>query len=104
MRKYIFLISAFIIPLNLSAQKTLILPDVKKPPQIAVDGNDLYVFDEADYSLHIYTISPFALIQPQSGILRYDLFIVDQEKLYEIIKNNATGTWELLITDLEKIG
>jgi len=43
------------------AQQTTVLPDVQKPHQIAVDGNDLYVFDEADYSLRVYTISPFAL-------------------------------------------
>jgi hypothetical protein len=42
------------------AQETFVLPDVQKPHQIAVNGNDLYIFDEADYSLHIYTISPFA--------------------------------------------
>ena len=47
--------------MNLSAQTTIVLPDVQKPHQIAVDGNDLYIFDEADYSLHVYTISPFAL-------------------------------------------
>jgi hypothetical protein len=37
-----------------------VLPDLQKPHQIVVEGNDLYVFDEADYSLHVYTVSPFA--------------------------------------------
>jgi hypothetical protein len=57
------LLSFFLIvtAANLYAQKTIVLPDVQKPHQIAVDGNDLYIFDETDYSLHIYTISPFAL-------------------------------------------
>jgi len=61
MKKYVFLFLALLITVNLSAQMTIVLPDVQKPHQIAVDGNDLYVFDEADYSLHVYTISPFAL-------------------------------------------
>jgi hypothetical protein len=50
-----------IVATNLYAQETIILQDVQKPHQVAVDGNDLYIFDEADYSLHIYSISPFAL-------------------------------------------
>ena len=61
MNKYVFLILSLFITMNLSAQTTIVLPDVQKPHQIAVDGNDLYIFDEADYSLHVYTISPFAL-------------------------------------------
>ena len=39
---------------------TIPLPGLQKPHQISVDGNDLYVFDEADYSLHVYALSPFA--------------------------------------------
>ncbi len=61
MKMYFFLILILLIFTNSFAQKTIGLPDVQKPHQIAVDGNDLYIFDEADYSLHIYTISPFAL-------------------------------------------
>jgi hypothetical protein len=61
MKKCVFLFLALLITMNLSAQTTIVLPDVQKPHQIAVDGNDLYIFDEANYSLHVYTISPFAL-------------------------------------------
>lgn len=63
MRKVIFLILAFFVAINLNllAQKTIEIPDVQKPHQIFVDGNDLYIFDEADYSLHVYTLEPFAL-------------------------------------------
>lgn len=61
MKKYVFLVLTLIIVTNLSAQKITVLPDLQKPHQIAVDGNDLYIFDEADYSLHVYTISPFSL-------------------------------------------
>jgi hypothetical protein len=43
------------------AQRAIALSGLQKPHQISVDGNDLYVFDEADYSLHVYSISPFAL-------------------------------------------
>lgn len=46
------------IPVSASARQTTVLPDVRKPHQIVVDGGDLYVFDEADYSLHVYTVSP----------------------------------------------
>ena len=60
MRKCAFVLLALLIAGNLSAQTTIALPDVQKPHQIAVDGNELYIFDEADYSLHVYTISPFA--------------------------------------------
>jgi hypothetical protein len=60
-KKQVFLILFLIVMTNLYPQETFVLPDVQKPHQIAVDGNDLYIFDEADYSLHIYTISPFAL-------------------------------------------
>jgi hypothetical protein len=49
------------ITASVSAQTTIVLSDVQQPHQIAVDGNDLYVFDEPDYSLHVYTLSPFAL-------------------------------------------
>ena len=61
MKKYIFLMMVLLITANLWAQETYDLPDLQKPHQIAVDGNDLYIFDEADYSLHVYTISPFAM-------------------------------------------
>ena len=62
MKKYIcFFILALIIVMNLSAQKKIDIPDLQKPHQIVVEGNDLYIFDENDYSLHVYTISPFAL-------------------------------------------
>lgn len=61
MKTHIFLISILISVTTLSAQKTIVLPDLQKPHQIVVDGNDLYIFDETDYSLHLYTISPFAL-------------------------------------------
>jgi hypothetical protein len=53
-----FLILALTASLN--AQQVTVLPDVRQPHQIVVDGNDLYIFDEADYSLHVYTLSPFA--------------------------------------------
>jgi len=61
MKKVVFLVFVLIMATNLSAQIPIVLPDLQQPHQIAVDGNDLYIFDEADYSLHIYTISPFAL-------------------------------------------
>jgi len=61
MKKHVFLIFLVIVAANLHAQETIILPDVQKPHQVAVDGNDLYIFDEADYTLHVYSISPFAL-------------------------------------------
>jgi hypothetical protein len=60
MKRSVLLALALFAALDLSAQTTIVLPDVQKPHQIVVDGNDLYVFDEADYSLHVYTISPFA--------------------------------------------
>jgi hypothetical protein len=61
MKKLLFFILVLAIATNLSARKTVVLPDVQKPHQIVVDGSELYIFDEAEYSLHIYTISPFAL-------------------------------------------
>jgi hypothetical protein len=61
MKRCLWGILALMITTNLSAQKTVVLPELQKPHQLAVDGNDLYIFDEADYSLHVYTISPFAL-------------------------------------------
>jgi len=61
MKKYVFLVLTLLTVTNLSAQKTTVLPDLQNPHQIAVDGNDLYIFDEAEYSLHVYTVSPFGL-------------------------------------------
>jgi len=46
---------------NMYPQQTIAIPDLKQPHQIAVDGNDLYIFDEADYSLSNYTLTPWAL-------------------------------------------
>lgn len=60
MKRLLMGILVLTLAAHLSAQTTIALPDVQQPHQIAVEGNDLYVFDEADYSLHIYTISPFA--------------------------------------------
>jgi hypothetical protein len=57
-RTLFFLIPALTASLN--AQQATFLPEVRQPHQIVVDGNDLYVFDEADYSLQVYTLSPFA--------------------------------------------
>ncbi len=61
MKKCFLVILALTVAVNLSAQKTIVLPDLQQPHQIVVDGNDLYIFDEADYSLRVYTISPLAL-------------------------------------------
>lgn len=65
MKKCVFLILTLIlvmsVRINLYAQKAIELPGVQKPHQIFMDGNDLYIFDEADYSLHVYTLEPFAL-------------------------------------------
>jgi len=60
MKKLTLTVLALLAALDLSAQTPIVLPDVQKPHQIVIDGNDLYVFDEADYSLHVYAISPFA--------------------------------------------
>jgi hypothetical protein len=60
-KKIVFGILAVLIATSLSAQQTFVLPSLEKPHQLVVDGNDLYIFDEADYSLSFYTISPFAL-------------------------------------------
>jgi len=61
MKRILWGIIILAIAANFPAQTIISLPDVQKPHQIAVDGNDLYVFDEADYSLRIYAISPFSL-------------------------------------------
>lgn len=58
-RTFFFLILG--LTASLAGQTAVVLPEVRQPHQIVADGNDLYVFDETDYSLHIYTISPFAL-------------------------------------------
>ena len=54
------ILAAAMIPASMPARQTMVLPDLRKPHQIVVEGNDLYVFDEADYSLHGYTISPLS--------------------------------------------
>jgi hypothetical protein len=61
MKKPVLMALALLTAMDLAAQTTIVLPDTQQPHQIVVDGNDLYVFDEADYSMHVYTISPFAL-------------------------------------------
>jgi hypothetical protein len=43
---------------------------------------------------------PLASIQPKRGALRYDLYVVDQDKLYEVVKNKEADQWELSITDI----
>jgi hypothetical protein len=45
---------------GLQAQRTTALPDLREPHQTVADGNGPYVLDEADCSLHVYTLSPFA--------------------------------------------
>ena len=59
MKTRTFVLQILGIAASVSAQTMVVLPDMRQPHQVAVDGNDLYVFDEADYSLHVYTISPF---------------------------------------------
>ena len=44
---------------------------------------------------------PLPSIRPERGVLRYDLFTVAQDKLYELVQNKGTGKWELLVTDLK---
>ena len=46
------------IPASVPGRQSAVLPDLQKPHQIVVKGNDLYVFDEADYSLHVYRVGP----------------------------------------------
>ncbi len=59
MKTRTFVLQILGIAASVSAQTMVVLPDMRQPHQVAVEGNDLYVFDEADYSLHVYTISPF---------------------------------------------
>lgn len=47
---------------------------------------------------------PLTSIRPTRGVLRYDLFCVDGERLYELVENKTTGKWELVITDLRQAG
>ncbi len=42
------------------AAETTALRELQKPHQIAVEGDRVYVFDEADYSLHGYSTAPVA--------------------------------------------
>jgi len=56
-RRCLLGILVVIIPVSASARQTTALPDVRKPHQVVVDGRDLYVFDEADYALHVYSVS-----------------------------------------------
>lgn len=51
-----------VIAPSLGAQKSYDLTGLEKPHQIVLDGDDLYIFEEADYSLHVYSISPFTSI------------------------------------------
>jgi hypothetical protein len=44
---------------------------------------------------------PLASIRPQRGCLRYDLFTVSHGKLYELVRDAATGSWELVGSDLD---
>ena len=60
MKRYLLGVVVLTIPVSVAAQQTVALPDLQKPHQIVVEGNDLYVFDEADYTLHVYTVSPLA--------------------------------------------
>lgn len=61
MKKCVFLFFALLISRPLFGQTTIVVPDIQNPHQITVNGNDLYIFDEAEYSLHVYTVSPFGL-------------------------------------------
>ena len=60
MKRCLWGILFVMIPASLSARQAAVLPGLQKPHQIVVEGNDLYVFDEPDYSLHVYTLSPLA--------------------------------------------
>jgi len=57
-RGYLSGILALTIAASDSAAQTTVLSDLRKPHQIVVSGDDLYVFDEADYSLRVYSIPP----------------------------------------------
>ena len=61
MKKYVVLILVLFITTNLALPETISVSDLEKPHQIVVKENELFIFEEADYSLHVYTISPFAL-------------------------------------------
>ena len=110
MRRTSILICFLAIALSVQAQKTFVLPDVQKPHQIAVDGNDLYLFDEADYSLHIYTISPFALelklgkSEDVEKVLNRPLlhqYCVSENKIYATTYKKENDKTEMIILDLK---
>jgi hypothetical protein len=41
-------------------------------------------------------------LRPERGCLRYDLFTVDRDILYELVQDQETGRWQLLITHLKQ--
>jgi hypothetical protein len=56
MRRCVLGVFVVMATATVSARQTTVLPGLQKPHQIVVEGSDLYVFDEVDYSLHVYTI------------------------------------------------
>ncbi|HBL25190.1 MAG TPA: hypothetical protein DDZ40_13915 [Deltaproteobacteria bacterium] len=43
---------------------------------------------------------PLASRRANRGVLRYDLFTVSSDKLYELVQNSQTEKWELRVTTL----
>ena len=61
MKKYFLLFFIVSITANTVAQNIMQIPDLKKPHQIKVKNNKLYIFDEQNYELYLYDIMPFTL-------------------------------------------
>ncbi len=41
------------------SQTRITLPGIQNPHFMTIDSNTLYLFDESDYSLHVYSVEPF---------------------------------------------
>ena len=61
--------------------------------------NEMIILDiKGDILTRLFISIPS--IKQNRGALRFDLFDVFEEKLYEVLKNDKTDKWELHITDL----
>lgn len=64
-------------------------------------GHELLVLDLEGRLLETHFL-PLRSMNPSRGILRFDPYVIHDGKLYEIVRWEATGVFELWVTDLER--
>jgi hypothetical protein len=65
------------------------------------ENHEILVLDLEGHTLKTLFV-PLKSKNPARRILRFDPYVVQRDRLYELVRNQSSNTYELLVTDLNQ--